>query len=71
VLWDKEERRIVSNESQDIVRMLNSDFNAVAEHPELDLYPEDLRADVLQALDAAMRDGAAGKLNGVANGNGA
>jgi putative glutathione S-transferase len=48
VLWDKEEGRIVSNESQDIVRILNADFDAVAEHPEVDLYPEDLRDEIDQ-----------------------
>jgi putative glutathione S-transferase len=46
VLWDKQERRIVSNESQDIVRMLGSDFDAVARNPGLDLYPEDLREEI-------------------------
>ncbi|HWT95720.1 MAG TPA: glutathione S-transferase C-terminal domain-containing protein [Solirubrobacteraceae bacterium] len=46
VLWDKEAGRIVSNESQDIVRMLNADFNAVAGVPELDLYPEALREEI-------------------------
>ena len=46
VLWDKEEGRIVSNESQDIVRMLNGDFNAYAKNPELDLYPPDLRREI-------------------------
>jgi putative glutathione S-transferase len=46
VLWDKQEGRIVSNESQDIVRMLNSEFNAVAGNPDLDLYPPELRRDI-------------------------
>jgi len=46
VLWDKKESTIVSNESADIVRMLNSEFNGVARHPELDLYPEPLRAEI-------------------------
>jgi putative glutathione S-transferase len=46
VLWDKEEGRIVSNESGDIVRMLNSEFNAVAENPDLDLYPPELRREI-------------------------
>jgi putative glutathione S-transferase len=46
VLWDKVEGRIVNNESADVVRMLNGEFDAVAEHPEVDLYPEDLRAEI-------------------------
>jgi putative glutathione S-transferase len=46
VLWDKVTGRIVNNESADIIRMLNSEFDAFAEHPELDLYPEDLRPEI-------------------------
>lgn len=55
VLWDKEERRIVSNESQDIVRMLNADFDAVAGNAALDLYPEALREEI-DALNARVYD---------------
>lgn len=39
VLWDRQERTIVNNESADIVRMLGSAFDAFAERPGLDLYP--------------------------------
>jgi putative glutathione S-transferase len=46
VLWDTETGRIVNNESSEIVRMLNAEFDAFAEHPELDLYPEDLREEI-------------------------
>lgn len=46
VLWDKREGTIVNNESSEIIRMLNSDFNDFAEHPDLDLYPPDLRASI-------------------------
>ena len=42
VLWDKQRRTIVNNESADIVRMLNSAFAGLAEET-VDLYPEDLR----------------------------
>jgi glutathionyl-hydroquinone reductase len=46
VLWDTESGQIVSNESADIVRMLGSAFDEWAEHPELDLYPAPLRAEI-------------------------
>ena len=48
VLWDKRTRAVVSNESSDIVRMLNTAFDAggVARRPEVDLYPEALRAEI-------------------------
>lgn len=46
VLWDKHRETIVNNESAEIIRMLNSSFNAYAEHPEQDLYPQDLRAEI-------------------------
>ena len=42
-LWDKEKRTIVSNESADIMRMLNSAFDGVARHAQRDFYPSDLR----------------------------
>ena len=45
VLWDKETRTIVSNESSEIIRMLNAAFDGVgATGP--DLYPEPLRAEI-------------------------
>ena len=45
VLWDKETGRIVSNESADIIRMLNSEFDEWGD-ASVDLYPEDLRAQI-------------------------
>lgn len=45
VLWDKERKTIVNNESADIVRMLNSGFGALADES-VDLYPETLRSDI-------------------------
>jgi glutathionyl-hydroquinone reductase len=46
VLWDKRTGTIVNNESAEIIRMLGSAFDELAEHPELDLYPEPLRAEI-------------------------
>ncbi len=43
VLWDTETNRIVSNESAEIIEMLNAEWDTWAEHPELDLWPEELR----------------------------
>jgi glutathionyl-hydroquinone reductase len=43
VLWDAVQNTIVSNESSDIIRMMNSEFNAICKNPELDLYPPNLR----------------------------
>ncbi len=46
VLWDKETKTIVNNESAEIIVMLNSEFNEFAKHLTLDLYPEELRESV-------------------------
>ncbi|HEY5195585.1 MAG TPA: glutathione S-transferase family protein [Solirubrobacteraceae bacterium] len=46
VLWDTQTGQIVNNESADIVVMLNSAFDALAGHPELDYYPDGLRGSI-------------------------
>lgn len=45
VLWDTKEETIVNNESSEIVRMLNTEFNDIieAKYADVDLYPEQLR----------------------------
>ena len=46
VLYDKKTCKIVNNESSEIIRMLNSEFNefcSTQEQRELDLYPASLR----------------------------
>ncbi|MGB6117012.1 MAG: glutathione S-transferase family protein [Mesorhizobium sp.] len=45
VLWDKQEQTIVSNESSEIIRMLNSAFDEWGD-ASVDLYPEVLRAEI-------------------------
>jgi glutathionyl-hydroquinone reductase len=46
VLWDEKEARIVNNESSEIVRMLNRDFDRLARRKLADLYPEKLRREI-------------------------
>jgi len=45
VLWDKQRRTIVSNESADIIRMFNDAFDGVGARRG-DYYPQDLRAEI-------------------------
>lgn len=45
VLWDTQSRTIVSNESADILRMLNGEFAALADSA-VDLYPAPLRQEI-------------------------
>jgi putative glutathione S-transferase len=44
-LWDTRKRRIVNNESSEIIRMLNSDFAGIA-GDDVDLCPAPLRAEI-------------------------
>ncbi len=44
-LWDKQTWTIVNNESSEIIRMLNTEFDEWGD-ASLDLYPEDLRHDI-------------------------
>ncbi len=54
VLWDKQLKVIVNNESEEILRMLNSEFGAWSgESP--DLFPEPLRGDI-EALNVRIYD---------------
>lgn len=46
-LWDKKQRRIVSNESSEIIRMLNSAFDGITGN-RLDFYPDELRDGIEQ-----------------------
>lgn len=55
VLYDTHKRTIVSNESSEIIRMLNTEFNAFSPAPELDLYPEAMREEI-DAVNARIYD---------------
>src|ERR1700732_2091824 len=44
VLWDKETKKIVNNCEDDICRMFNDAFNAVARNKDVDLFPKEIEA---------------------------
>lgn len=50
VLWDKQKERIVSNESSEIIRMLNTAFNEITGNED-DYYPEELRDTINEIND--------------------
>lgn len=45
-LWDKKEKTIVNNESSEIMNMISSAFNSIAENPQIDLYPANLKKEI-------------------------
>ena len=45
ILWDREKKTIVSNESAEIIRMLNSEFDEIGAAP-VDFYPKALRDEI-------------------------
>lgn len=55
-LWDTSTGRVVNNESADIIRMLNVEFDASAANPGLDLEPADLR-DEIDRVNERVYDG--------------
>jgi putative glutathione S-transferase len=54
MLWDREQRTIVNNESAEIFRMLHTVFAPLAAHP-IELYPRALAAEI-DALNARIYD---------------
>lgn len=45
-LWDKKKSTIANNESSEIIRFFNSEFNAFSSSPSDDYYPEELRSEI-------------------------
>ena len=45
ILWDKQSKKIVNNESSDLMKMLNSSFNEFADES-IDLYPDALQNEI-------------------------
>jgi putative glutathione S-transferase len=50
VLWDKREGTIVNNESRELIRMLDTEFEPLARR-DADLCPEDLREEIDRVID--------------------
>jgi putative glutathione S-transferase len=51
VLWDKQTGTIVNNESREIIRMLDTQFEAIAQK-DVNFYPEDLQTKIDETIDA-------------------
>ncbi len=55
VLWDSKTQAIVNNESSEIIRMLNREFDGLATRRLHDLYPEKLRKEIDAVNDRVYR----------------
>jgi len=53
-VWDAETRRVVNNESSEIIRMFNSEFSAIAE-PTPDYYPAERRVEIDAMNDLTLK----------------
>ena len=51
VLWDKQKKTIVSNESAEIIRMFNSAFTEIADPKAPDFYPKELHDEIDEIND--------------------
>ena len=51
VLWDKQTGTIVNNESREIIRMLDTEFDSFAQK-DVNFYPKDLRSKIDETIDA-------------------
>lgn len=52
VLWDKKTSTIVNNESREIIRMLDIEFDEFATKKDVNFYPENLRTSIDKTIDA-------------------
>ena len=55
ILWDKKKETIVSNESSEIIQMMNRCFNEFAKNPTLELEPENIK-DEMASVDTWIYD---------------
>ena len=62
MLWDARTSSVVSNESSEIIRMLNSEFGVIAE-PTPDYYPPALRSEI-DAMNKKVLEGINNAING-------
>ena len=46
ILWDKKTEQIVNNESPDIIKMINSQFNYLSTLNYPDIYPKELQKEI-------------------------
>eukprot|EP01080_Neovahlkampfia_damariscottae_P000950 gene950-9857_t len=51
VLWDSKTETIVNNESSEIIRMMNTEFNEFAKYPKVNFYPKELRSKIDELND--------------------
>lgn len=51
VLWDTQKNTIVNNESRQIIRMFNSEFNAFATNSDVDFYLQSLQEKIEKTID--------------------
>ena len=51
ILWDKKTEQTVNNESPDIIKMINSQFNSLSTLNYPDIYPKELQKEIDEAVE--------------------
>ena len=51
LLWDRQNSRIINNDTLDIMQMLNNNFNQYTKHKQLNLLPSSKKTQIMSVIE--------------------